>query len=364
MRPHRPPGGAEPRPGSVGGVALCQLWRRKVDSRAGTWPARSRKTTRDPSPYPPPAGSRPVLFRGRWRPSAPAHALQAPSRVRRAAPWLAAATSAGHSAANLPDGGEHPLPDLGEVSAPRTRQRSGRFVKSMYIWGPCAGCPPSSSAPHAPSRISRSRGRGGRQISGDVQGGGGGAGPGEVAAIDGRQCASSRNRSRAGQLAVALGGNRCCRTDRGPRKKIAFASHGGLKKDFCGHRWRSFLRASGGEGWDSSIRKLVGAARPHALRLLFVQTKSNQKIAKTGGFGFRMCLICFAPVARLVGLNWCWPLTWTSASVWECSYGSANTWGNRLRCLSDMHRRKGYGLLLGGLGESVIGRSPLMALPL
>ena len=40
------------------------------------------------------------------------------------------------------------------------------------------------------------------------------------------------------------------------------------------------------------------ARRPQAAQLLFVQTKSNQKIAKTGGFGFLMCLICFAPEAR------------------------------------------------------------------
>ena len=40
------------------------------------------------------------------------------------------------------------------------------------------------------------------------------------------------------------------------------------------------------------------ARRPQAAQLLFVQTKSNQKVAKTKGFGFLMYLICFAPEAR------------------------------------------------------------------
>ena len=58
------------------------------------------------------------------------------------------------------------------------------------------------------------------------------------------------------------------------------------------------LRPSGARGVVPAGTGDAGAARPRARRLLFVQTKSNQKIAKTGGFGFLMCLICFAPEAR------------------------------------------------------------------
>ena len=89
---------------------------------------------------------------------------------------------------------------------------------------------------------------------------------------------------------------------------------------------------------DSSIRKLVGAARPHALGaviralaerparrpqaalLLFVQTKSNQKVAKTKGFGFLYNFgFILRPRLSLTCLNRYRPLTWTFASIRECS---------------------------------------------
>ena len=65
------------------------------------------------------------------------------------------------------------------------------------------------------------------------------------------------------------------------------------------------------------------------------------------------------PWLGLVGLNWYGPLTWISASVWECSQGSANTWRNRLHSLSEMRRRKGYGLLFEDLGESINSAFPV-----
>ena len=52
--------------------------------------------------------------------------------------------------------------------------------------------------------------------------------------------------------------------------------------------------ASGGEGGCSAPGAVIRpsaerpARRPQAAQLLFVQTKSNQKIAKTKGFGFLM----------------------------------------------------------------------------
>ena len=60
----------------------------------------------------------------------------------------------------------------------------------------------------------------------------------------------------------------------------------------------AFLRALRARGGVPAGTGDAGLTQPRALRLLFVQTKSNQKVAKTGGFGFLMCLICFAPEAR------------------------------------------------------------------
>jgi len=55
--------------------------------------------------------------------------------------------------------------------------------------------------------------------------------------------------------------------------------------------------ASGGEGGCSAPGAVIRtsaerpARRPRATQLLFVQTKSNQKIAKTKGFGFLFIFI-------------------------------------------------------------------------
>ena len=67
------------------------------------------------------------------------------------------------------------------------------------------------------------------------------------------------------------------------------------------------------------------------------------------------------PRLSLFCLNQYRPLPRTSASVWECSYGSANTWRNRPRCLSDMRRRKRYGLLFEDLRESFNSAFPIAA---
>ena len=60
------------------------------------------------------------------------------------------------------------------------------------------------------------------QISGDVQGGGGGAGPGEVAAIDGVNALLPEPLPQAGQLAVALGGNGAVVLTVGHPEEVAF----------------------------------------------------------------------------------------------------------------------------------------------
>ena len=77
-----------------------------------------------------------------------------------------------------------------------------------------------------------------------------------------------------------------------------------------------------------------GLAQPRALRLLFIRTRSNQKVAKTNGFGFLIIAreIVLRPRPGLSCLHRFRPLRRTSASVSACSNGS-------LRVTAPMVRR-------------------------
>ena len=77
-----------------------------------------------------------------------------------------------------------------------------------------------------------------------------------------------------------------------------------------------------------------GLAQPRALRLLFIRTRSNQKVAKTNGFGFLIIAgeIVLRPRSGLSCLHRFRPLRRTSASVSACSNGS-------LRVTAPMVRR-------------------------
>ena len=153
-----------------------------------------------------------------------AHTLQGPQQGAQGGPVAGGGDGlAGALGGHLPDGGEHPLPDLGEGLGPPDAPEVRALVEvDVHLGVHALDVPPAHLLPCAqPDLPQQGQGAEG-QISGDVQGGGGGAGPGEVAAIDGVNALLPEPLPQAGQLAVALGGNGAVVLTVGHPEKIAF----------------------------------------------------------------------------------------------------------------------------------------------